>query len=303
MGYIDRTLKILADKFAQDYVNWILSRSFILVEKLCTDIPTITRYADLVYRVRDKEGKQYIFNLEFQAQKSKDPMNLRMLGYNVRLLEKHKIPVYSTVIYLVEEAYEEDQGYFKSVFLGEEVLNFRYKVIKLWELSASEFLKNKIMGLYPLLGLTKLTEPKEATLNNIIKELKSIKDPILSKDMLFSFKVLSSLKHSKDLLDALIRKEEIMESTILKEIYEEALVKERQEGQKEGLELGRLENLQDNIMGVLLARFEVPYKSEKQLEDTIKAIKSIPVLQKLIIDAVKTQSFEDFLKILDKLEL
>ncbi|MFQ6072466.1 MAG: Rpn family recombination-promoting nuclease/putative transposase [Methanosarcinales archaeon] len=165
-------------------MNWILSESFRLVEKLSTEIPTITRYADLVYRVRDKEGKQYIFNLEFQAQKSKEPMNLRMLGYNVRLLEQHKMPVYSTVIYITEEAYEEDQGYFKSVFLGEEVLNFRYKVIKLWELSASELLRNKIMGLYPLLGLTKLTEPKEDALNNIIKEIKSIEDPILSKDTL-----------------------------------------------------------------------------------------------------------------------
>jgi len=271
----------------------------MLVEKLTTEFPTITRYADLVYKVKDKEGTQYIFHLEFQAQKSKDPMNLRMLGYNVRLLEQYKIPVYSTVIYLTEEAYEEDQGYFKSIFLGKEVLIFEYNVIKLWELDGLSLLKERILGLYPLLGLTKLSEPKENALNNIIKEIKRIKDPIISKDMLFSFKVLSGLKHSRDLLDALIRKEEIMESAILKEIYEEAL----QEELKKGLELGRLETLQSNIMGVLISRFEVPYKTEKQLEEKIKSIKSIPVLQKLHIDAVKAQSFEDFLKLLEKLEV
>jgi len=285
MGYIDRTLKILADKFAQDYVNWILSESYRLVEKLSTEIPTITRHTDMVY----------IFNLEFQAQKSKEPMNLRMLGYNVRLLEQHKMPVYSTVIYITEEAYEDDKGYFKSIFLGEEVLTFKYKVIKLWDLDGLELLRNKIMGLYPLLGLTKLTEPKEAALNNIITELKSIKDPILSKDLLFSFKILSEIMHPNELLDALIKKEEIMESTIAKEIY--------QDGMQEGLIKGKLETLQDNIMNFLLARFEVPLKSGKQLEEKIKAINSTPILQKLIIDAAKAQSFEDFLKILEKLEV
>jgi len=58
-----------------------------------------------------------------------------------------------------------------------------------------------------------------------------------------------------------------MESTIAKEIY--------QEGMQEGLIKGRLETLQDNIMVVLLARFDVPYKSEKPLERIIKSIDSI----------------------------
>ncbi|MFQ6073407.1 MAG: hypothetical protein ACE5KT_12020, partial [Methanosarcinales archaeon] len=66
---------------------------------------------------------------------------------------------------------------------------------------------------------------------------------------------------------------------ISKEIY--------QDGVQEGLIKGKLENLQDNIMGVLLARFDVPLKSGKQLEEKIKAINSIPILQKLHIDAVK----------------
>ncbi|MFQ6119672.1 MAG: hypothetical protein ACE5KE_07280 [Methanosarcinales archaeon] len=82
---------------------------------------------------------------------------------------------------------------------------------------------------------------------------------------------------------------------IAKEIY--------QDGVQEGLIKGKLENLQDNIMNFLLARFEVPLKSGKKLEETIKAINSIPILQKLVIDAAKAQSFEDFLKVLDKLEL
>ncbi|MFQ6073404.1 MAG: hypothetical protein ACE5KT_12005, partial [Methanosarcinales archaeon] len=178
---------------------------------------------------------------------------------------------------------------------GEEVLNFRYKVIKLWELDGVSILKNKILGLYPLLGLTKLTEPTEEIFREIISEIKSIENIIIAHDTLYCFKILSEIMHPKELLDALIKKEDIMESTIAKEIY--------QDGMQEGLIKGKLENLQDNIMGVLLARFDVPLKSGKQLEEKIKAINSIPILQKLHIDAVKAQSFEDFLKVLDKLEL
>ncbi|MFQ6072465.1 MAG: hypothetical protein ACE5KT_07185, partial [Methanosarcinales archaeon] len=62
--------------------------------------------------------------------------------------------------------------------------------------------------------------------------------------------------HPKELLESLIRKEDIMESTIAKEIYQDGKLA----GKIEGLELGKLETLQDNIIGVLLTRFEVPYK-------------------------------------------
>ena len=296
MSYIDRALKILADKFATDYVKWILGRSVILVEKLSTELPASTKYTDLVYRVIDEQNRESIFHLEFQAQRSKEPMNLRMLGYNVRLIYEHNLPVCSTVIYLVKGSDAGDQGYFKSICpSGEEVLNFRYKVIKLWELDGVSILKEKILGLYPLLGLTKLTEPTDKVFREIISEIKNIENTVIAHDTLYCFKLLSEIMHPKELLDALIRKEDIMESTIAKEIY--------QDGLEEGLIKGKLETLQDNIMGVLLARFEVPYKTEKQLEENIKAINSIHVLQKLHIDAVKAQSFEDFLKVLDKLEL
>ncbi|MFQ6063293.1 MAG: Rpn family recombination-promoting nuclease/putative transposase, partial [Methanosarcinales archaeon] len=232
--YIDRTLKTLADRFSKYYINWILGSSFKLVEKLSTEIPTKTRHADLVYKVEGDKGKTYIFHLEFQAHKSDEPMNLRMLGYCVRLVEKYSLPVCGTVLYLTKEAYEHenDIGYFKIICPeGKEVLTFKYNVIKLWELDGLELLKNKIVGLYPLLGL--------------FRSLRSLHQPC---------------KQGRRFA---IRKEDIMESTIAKEIYQDGM----QEGEKKGLELGRLETLQNDIMNFLLARFEVPLKSGKQLED------------------------------------
>ena len=106
--YIDRTIKTVSDKFPQDYIDWIMGSSFKLVEKLGTEIPTKTRHADLVYKVKDNIGKQYIFHLEFQASKSEEPMNLRMLGYCVRIVEKYNLHVCGTVLYITQEAYEDE---------------------------------------------------------------------------------------------------------------------------------------------------------------------------------------------------
>ncbi|MFQ6071330.1 MAG: Rpn family recombination-promoting nuclease/putative transposase [Methanosarcinales archaeon] len=276
--YIDKTLKTLVDRFSPYYINWILGSSFKLVEKLSTEIPTKTRHADLVYKVKDNIGKQYIFHLEFQASKSKEPMNLRMLGYCVRLVEKYSLHVCGTVLYLTKEAYEQegDLGYFRVICPdGKEVLTFKYNVIKLWELDGLELLKNKIVGLYPLLGLTKLPEPKENALIEIIKEIKSIKDPILYKDILFSFKVLSGLEINKELLDALIRREDIMESPVLKEIWLEA----KKEGKIEGKKEGKLEGLSKSVLSVLRARFN---RIPRRVTTKIKKIREYTKLEHLL---------------------
>ncbi|MFQ6055764.1 MAG: hypothetical protein ACE5J3_07265 [Methanosarcinales archaeon] len=118
-----------------------------------------------------------------------------------------------------------------------------------------------------------------------LKEPKEEAFPVLSQDMLFGFKLLSGLKHSKSLLDA----------PMLKEIYEEAM--------QEGMIKGQLEAIRNNLIEFLLARFEVPYKTGKQIEGIIKSIDSISVLQKLIGDLARSGTLEDFVKVLDKLEV
>ena len=55
-------------------------------------------------------------------------------------------------VYITEKAYEHegDIGYFRSFCpYGNEVLTFKYNVIKLWELDGLELLKENILGLYP----------------------------------------------------------------------------------------------------------------------------------------------------------
>ena len=101
MFEIDRALKIFADRYAADYVHWLLGPDVQPVEKLSGEIPALPRQADIVHRVEDARQRAFIFHLEFQTQRPREPMGRRVLGYNVRLREVYKLPVCSAVVYLL----------------------------------------------------------------------------------------------------------------------------------------------------------------------------------------------------------
>ena len=110
MGDVDNTLKTLADRHASDYVHWLLDESYKVVEKVSTELPkTTSRQADFVYLVEKKNQAPFILHVEFQLTKSKKPMPFRMCEYSIRLVDQRGIPVFSTVIYLKEEADEGSQ--------------------------------------------------------------------------------------------------------------------------------------------------------------------------------------------------
>jgi len=296
MPDIDSTIKVLADRNAADYIRWLLGPSYQLIKTEGTELPATKRFADTVYHVKDEKGNPFILHIEFQGQKSEKPMNFRMLEYNVRLLEKHGIPVCGIVIYLVKGADAGDDGIFRSIcpIGNEENLIFRYNIVKLWELDGDRLLREKMLGVYPLLGLTKLENPEKA-FRQIVSEIHQIPDRTLSLDMLFSFQLLSSLVHSRDLLETLIRREEFMESPLYREIY--------QEGVQEGFVKGRLEMAQEDIIEVLHGKFNLSYTAIKQLEGQIKAINNFSTLRKLVVDAAQTQKFSDFVDLLNELEV
>jgi len=149
-----------------------------------------------------------------------------------------------------------------------------------------------MLGLYPLIGLTKVEQPEE-TFREVISEIKRIPDKVLSGDVLFGFKLLAEQKHPVELLEALIRQEEIMESRLYREIYNE--------GMEEGKEKGRLENAQSNVQSILTARFEPPLDMRKQLKERITKVDDTSALQELVVESVKAKSLDDVTRILDKL--
>ena len=213
MAKVDDILKKIASRHINDYARWLLPEPVTVVRRLDSELPA--RRADLVHRLVTDRGESFIFHLEFQQDRSEDPMNLRMLGYDVRLREEHQLPVCGTVIYLKPVA---DEG-FNGQFVGRcpirenrDVLTFYYDETKLWGLDGKALLKLGWVGTYPLLSLTHLDEPIEGTLRQMVNEIKKIPNQILMQDTLFAFKIVGSILHPMDFLDAIIRREDYMES-------------------------------------------------------------------------------------------
>jgi len=277
MAKVDDILKKLANRHISDYLRWLLPVPVTVVRKLDSELPAARR-GDLVYLLVTDSGERFVFHLEFQQDRSTAPMNLRMLGYDVRLREEHRLPVCGEVIYLKSAA---DEG-FKGQFIGrcpvrenQAVLTYSYGETKLWELNGKALLERQGVGIYPLLSLTQLDEPIQETLRQMVSEIQKIPDKLLRQDTLFAFKMVGSIVHPMNFLEAIIRREDYMESPLIQEIYEE------------GVQEGRLDEKRDVLLMLLKVKFgDVP----RSVNTRVQRLRSGKTLNQLLQKVVTAGS-------------
>ena len=82
-------------------------------------------------------------------------MALRLLEYNVLATREHKRRVLSCVIYLRKDSNIVESPLIWMTPDGRETLRFHFEVIKLWEMTAESVMQMRLVGLLPLLPLTK----------------------------------------------------------------------------------------------------------------------------------------------------
>jgi hypothetical protein len=102
---------------------------------------------DRVYRVLYRKQK-HILHLEFETASDKK-MSYRLLEYHAYFFRKYEIPVLSIIVYpfpttVVESPLVEMSD-------RETVLTFHFRTLRLWTLSAEEFMQKRIVGMYALL--------------------------------------------------------------------------------------------------------------------------------------------------------
>ena len=154
MATYDNIFKHIAGEFAQDIAVLSLETSEVeVIGKLNTEhISVKTLHSDIVYCVQLPNEKA-ILHIEAQTDDSrKRPMYLRMLAYSSVLALEHQMNVYSTVLYLRPPA--GDPGCYK---YGNEEQGgeFRYKVVRVYELEGKKFLDPHAIGVLPFTGLMK----------------------------------------------------------------------------------------------------------------------------------------------------
>ncbi len=142
----------IAAKVALDTSKEEILRRYLSIEpkdiEILEELPQETvslRRSDFPLRVRTKEGAELIVLIDIQTVFERKFV-LRLIDYTVRFMLKYDLEVIPLILLLTPS--EKAEGVYESRFL-----TFRYNIVRFWEESAEEYLKEK--SLYPFIALTK----------------------------------------------------------------------------------------------------------------------------------------------------
>jgi predicted transposase YdaD len=148
----DDTMKRLIRTHPQHCVSWVL-KGAIFKAALSIELKNWTRETDFLLDVIQNE-RQMLIHMEFQSREDED-MAQRLLEYNVLATREHGRPVLSCVIYLRKDSKIAESPLIWELPNGQRVLYFHFIVIKLWDITADELIQTNLIGLLPLVPLTK----------------------------------------------------------------------------------------------------------------------------------------------------
>jgi predicted transposase YdaD len=257
-GIWDSNLKHPVGANPEQFIRWLLPGAHYIRELSAHLNRGID--IDILYEVT-LDGERVIFHLEFQRSNNANMAN-RVLEYNVFASCKFDCTVISFVIYLKKESKLVEPPLIRKVPDGREILRLDFTNIKLWEIPTSELRQTKLIGLLPLLALTReggSPEVVDEAINGI--EHSSI-DNEIKANLLSITLTLATLTLDKPEDKDWLRRRFRMYQDILRdtEIYQIIM--------QEGVEKGHQQELQDLrqiLSGFIQARFQelVPLATEQ----------------------------------------
>lgn len=246
-GIWDSNLKRLVLANPQHFVTWLLAGAQVIRElsehlNRAIDI-------DILYEVM-LDGQRVAFHLEFQRYRDVD-MRKRILEYNVFAACKFDCPVISYVIYLKKDGNVVESPLVLTLPDGREILRFNFLTVKLWEISTDELRRTGLVGLLPLLPLTREGATQEVV-EEVVTRLLDLEDRSTQANLLSITFTLASLSFdTQEDKNWLIRRfrmyQDILRDTEIYQIIMQEGVQQQQ--QKE------LQDLRQILLGFLQERF------------------------------------------------
>src|SRR5712692_4026411 len=206
------------------------------------------------------DGKEFLAHIELQSSYDRR-IGEQLFEYNVLTSRQYDyLPVYSCVIYLKNHSSVPISPFIRGLPNGEEVVRFHYRSIELGKLVAGELLQTGLVGLLPLLPLTKDGARREVVEEMIAGLVSAEKTESLWIGYALASKVL------KDDLKWLKRRFAMLED-ILRDtpVYQEVLA----EGMEKGLEKG-LETQRQTLLDIVQERFPAIARLAKQQADALE---------------------------------
>ncbi len=202
MASTDHELKKIFMERRHEFSEWMLEKELrdVTVEPTEQLPDEQATRPDLVFRVTTMDGRTIWLPIEFQGKTSKPPLPMRMLLTKTRLFRSHpKDLITGVVIYVGSRAGTNDTG-MHHVYgdNGEPTITWKYKVIRLWDMDAEQFLAQaqKHPFLLVLIGQTRIKDPSKLV-PQLIAQVKAIPD---EKDQAEVLVYIQMLIHDRGIL-------------------------------------------------------------------------------------------------------
>ena len=287
-GRWDTSTKRLVGENPEHFIKWILPGAEFKekAQSKPLNLNTREREVDALYEIL-LYGTLCLVHIEFQSFFD-GSMAQRMWEYNTLATFSYNRPTCSFVIYL--KKCEVPESLYEWTFPNGEVIHhFHFKVIKLWEISAKMLKQTGLLGIFPLMVLTKDGKRREVV-DEVITRLQqqggeSAKE-LISLTYIFAtlaFENQGDLTWLKRRINQM--QDFLQESWLYQEImqkgFDKGIEKEREE------ELRRQRQL---LMTIIHMHFpNITSLAQKQAE----AIKDPEVLQGLIFKVLAAETEEE----------
>ncbi len=287
----DDAIKRLFREHPQDFVSWLV-KDAIYRGAVSGELKNRTRHTDiLVDIVQHETQKEGLLHAEIQ---SKDDENIvdRLLEYNLLATLTYRKPVISFLILLRPMPDAPESPLITSLFDEIEIWRFHYVVIRLWEIAAEEMLHSGLIGLLPLVPLTKGGTKQELLLTTVA-ELVAAKE----YDLLALAKVVASLIMKGKIEQETLERMFAMYQSILEDswVYQEIMQQGMEKGIEKGLDKGLAQGEQRALLAIIQKRFPDILEIAREL---INGITNAGTLENLVVEVSIAQNSQEALQAL-----
>jgi predicted transposase YdaD len=231
----DSLTKELMQAGPQDLISWIFPNALYTGE-LDTELLKEPVRADCMYTIT-WEGEQVGFHIEFQKRHDTN-MGRRVWRYNALASDRTDLPIYSVVIYLVDdERSVVEPPYAIKLPNGEIIHYFMFRNIKLWEIPSEALLEQNLPGLLPLLPLTREGHQRETVEQMYHRLQQAGKTDLIAIGFSIAFHALTQENEHQWLKEIFMDSENILEGTWLGDkIHEKGVIQGLEQGRKQVFE-------------------------------------------------------------------
>jgi len=196
-----------------------------------------------VMRLR-RGGEEYLRHVEFQT-RHRSQLALRFFGYAAALAVRSGLPVLTTVIYVQRSAPRELS--YRTVVGGQVSNEWRFSVVRLWELSPRQLLALGLGGaaLVPLAGGASLSHVAAAS-----RRIQREAPREGQADLLAILQEFAEGRYTARQLARVIPEEVVMASGLFERAMEKGKAEARAAGRVEGREEGRAEEARQTCLQV-----------------------------------------------------